>query len=62
MLPTLIRDTLNLLQNHTFHSQFIPVHVTKAYKGAEVLLHSLLSSALDGGEKSSSRPSRLAYG
>jgi len=43
ILPTLFHDILNLLQNYTFHNHLIPTHSTKAYRGVEVLLHSLLS-------------------
>ena len=37
----------------------VPVHAMKAYRGAEVYSHSLLTSAQDGGEWSSSCPRRF---
>jgi len=61
-LPTLFHDILNSSQNYAFHSQLIPINAMKAYRGMEVLFHSLLSSALYEGEKSNSRPGRLVYG
>jgi len=60
-LPTLFHDILNSSQNYTFHSQLISIHAMKAYRGIEILLRSLLSWALYGGEKSNSRPARLVY-
>jgi hypothetical protein len=37
-------------------------HATKAYWGVEVSLHAFLTSALDGGEWSVSRPGRFTPG
>jgi len=37
--------------------EVFPIHVTKAYGGAEVQFHSFLTSAVDGGKWSTSRPS-----
>jgi len=40
----------------------LPVHGTKAYWGDEILEHSCLLSALDGGERSASRFRRFTRG
>jgi len=37
-------------------------HTMKAYWGAEIYLHALLTSALDSGDWSASRPSRFTPG
>jgi hypothetical protein len=44
-----VKESLALSEHHT----------TKAYWGVEVQLHAFLTSALDGGEWSASRPGRF---
>jgi hypothetical protein len=42
-------------------ANLFPVHAMKTYKEIEVEIPSFLTSALDGGECSASRPGRLTY-
>lgn len=48
------------LRCHTVKN-VVPVHTMKAYMGVDVLLHSLLTSVLGGGEWTTSLPDRIIF-